>query len=162
MTGNISQSSIPLTQSSILTPLLPPLPGGGGIPVLPKVASMSEATSPDESRSKSEPGLDCLENVLQILEGKLISGLKGDAKVDEISKRLENMANSWREGKLNNDICQRLATLSECLKHDCMNDEQFSSALDIVQSLACDYSTECVGWIIGLKHLILKVKESPL
>lgn len=160
ITGNIT--SVPHANSLVLpSPPIPPLPCDGTAPI-PKVTNITEIIHSKESTAQSESGLSCLENVLKIFQGKQISYVEGENKVDEISKRLENMANSWRKGKLNNDICQRLTTLSECLKTDRINDEQFSSAMEIVQSLACDYSTECVGWIMGIKHLIFKIKESSL
>jgi len=120
------------TAPTTLMPLLPT----AGAPPPPTVFSVPG--NPVVSEAK-------LEDVLDIFKGRL----KENESKGDVFKRLQAMATSWEEGKLNQDICQRLKKMAELL-----TEGDTDAAESVRVSLAVDYSAECAGWIMAFKHII--------
>jgi Steroid receptor RNA activator (SRA1) len=117
------------------TTLMPLLPTAGAPP--PQMV-FSVPQEPVVSEAK-------LEDVLDIFKGRL----KENESKGDVFKRLQAMATSWEEGKLNQDVCQRLKKMAELL-----TEGDTDAAESVRVSLAVDYSAECAGWIMAFKHII--------
>ena len=121
------------------TTLMPLLPTAGAPPPPPPPPTVFCVTGdPVVSEAK-------VEDILDIFKGRL----KENESKGDVFKRLQAMATSWEEGKLNQDICQRLQKLAELLTKGDTN-----AAESVRVSLAVDYSAECAGWIMAFKHII--------
>lgn len=80
---------------------------------------------------------------------------KNIKKSDEIHKRLEIMKKMWQDGKLNDDIQNKMILLAESLKND-----DYESANHIQVSLMVDHVALCSSWMVGIRHLIQQVQST--
>lgn len=158
-------TSNPTTTSGSLLPLVvPPLPISSlPIQTLPPVASvcsqdvtshMEQNISSDGTSEDTNENLELSFNRISSVFTKILTDNVDQAKQDEFTKRLQTMYKSWREGKLNRDIRQRIEKLC-----DFMEASDFTSAEVIQVALAVDYTAECSSWIMVIKNIITQMKQ---
>ena len=126
------------------------------------LAINSQQISSDEIRDNwiiqqsSEITQEALPRVLENLNSVIIKcDFKNVKKSDEIQKRFEIMRKMWQDGKLNDDIQNKMITLTESLKND-----DYQSANHIQVSLMVDHVALCSSWMVGIRHLIQQVQSS--
>ncbi|KAI9557480.1 steroid receptor R activator 1-like protein [Daphnia sinensis] len=149
LTGGILKPTTTVTPPHIgLPPPCLPLP-------ISASANLAEASNDQSSKSALETR-ELLELSLQkisnILHDSLMTYVETE-KQEDFNKRLQNLYTSWRDGKLNADIRQRLTIISDSLEV-----KDFVKAENVRVALAVDYTADCASWIMVIKNIITQME----
>jgi hypothetical protein len=145
------------TTSQNQTTSLPPIslpPRAVNLPLAPPTASvLLPSEIPMETREQLESSLLM---VSRILTDSLNSYIESD-KQEDFNKRLQNLYSGWKDGKLNLDVRQRLATMCEFLEK-----KDFTRAENVRVALAVDYTSDCASWIMVIKNIITQMETKQI
>jgi hypothetical protein len=94
--------------------------------------------------------------VSRILTDSLNSYIESD-KQEDFNKHLQNLYSGWKDGKLNLDVRQRLATMCEFLEK-----KDFTRAENVRVALAVDYTSDCASWIMVIKNIITQMETKQI
>ena len=149
----LSGGSTSQTQTTSLPPISLP-PRAVNLPVAPPTASvLLPSEIPMETREQLESSLLM---VSRILTDRLNSYIESD-KQEDFNKRLQNLYSGWKDGKLNLDVRQRLATMCEFLEK-----KDFTRAENVRVALAVDYTSDCASWIMVIKNIITQMETKQI
>ena len=129
----------------------PPPPPMASCPPVSK-ESVSSGVNPDSSSSKGN--LD-VESVVKLLTKSLDQTSFDDRKKSDIKKRIVMMESKWKSGSLNEQVHSRMGMLAQCLA----SGDPFGAEKAQV-SLIVDWPALCGTWIVGIKHMIVNLKEA--
>ncbi len=131
------------------SPLPPPPPPPTSSTTLPTINPSKEVENP----LQEGPDLD---RILSILSSELESSSLPDKKKHEVKKRLALMETRWRDGGLNDNVQKGLQKITACLSNE---SRDVGEAEKTQLSLMVDWPALCTPWLIGIKHLIVDVKQ---
>ncbi|KZS04493.1 Steroid receptor RNA activator 1 [Daphnia magna] len=149
LSGGISKPTMTVTSPPIgLPPPCITLPISASAN-LPEVSNDQSSKSTLETREQLDLSLQKISN---ILHDCLKSYIEAE-KQEDFNKRLQHLYTSWKDGKLNADIRQRLTIISESLEL-----KFFVKAENVRVALAVDYTADCASWIMVIKNIITKME----
>lgn len=154
MSGNSSMTSKLVPAASAGPPLIPPL-SMAAPPTFFSPSSPSQisdlATAPDITSTVVHNAENFKAELSFVKEtfNSTFKTLQNKEKQEELDKRIQSLYTCWEEGKLNDNIQNRLLKLCQHMKN-----KEYVAA-DILQvSLAVDYTAECSPWILAVKSLL--------
>ena len=153
--------AFPLSSGSMSTqqPLLPPtavMPPKSSEPPTAIVSATPNCIQSDGNPVLDETSKNLEANSVKIsntLENCVMNFLESE-KQSDFTRRLQGLFTSLKDGKLNQDVTERLMLLCSCLE-----DKDFVKAEKIQVALAVDYIAECASWIMVLKNIINEMKR---
>lgn len=120
-------------------------------PPPPITADQSKAPS-KESKAKIVV-YDC-DRVVELLKTSLTQSSLDEKKSQDIQKRIDMMASKWKAGVLNQPVQTGMGRIADLLAA-----QDAASAEKIQLSLMVDWPALCGTWLVGIKHLIVNLKE---
>ena len=128
---------------------MPPPP-----PMMSAGPSPTKTKEPADVTAAADPSID-VETVVHKLNTALQSTSLDDKKKADLKKRFTVMETKWKTGALNDQVQTRMGKLAQCLDN---NDPLGAEKIQV--SLSVDWPSLCGTWIIGIKHLVVHLKEA--
>ncbi|XP_057366871.1 steroid receptor RNA activator 1-like [Daphnia carinata] len=118
-------------------------------------ANLAEVSNAQSSKAalETQEQLDLdLQKISNSLHDNLMSYIETE-KQEDFNKRLQHLYTSWKDGKLNADIHQRLTIITESLEV-----KDFVKAENVRVALAVDYTADCASWIVVIKNIVTQME----